>query len=305
MYKYDETSFNLDIFLDDVKKKYSVEILHERLNDIITYQNWYDKSMSLGTNYFTNYEILKYYQLEDYEKINYETVFNEFRNMYDWFSDDENYNILVNKLLNVFLGYDQYEEVVNYKNWKKNIDSKKIYIEENNEAAQSEKKICKKTSKKNNVECSKITEIKNIQILKENLLFCIENKNSTIEDAIVILKKIYENKNNYDDIEQINIIKNTIEKFKYDDKDLQYIKINILKDIQQEIPKYLKYQYTSTMKTNTENSKMNDLSSFTHEYVMILNKKCIKCSQEKLKHNFNINKLKRDGYENICKNCNK
>lgn len=306
MYKYDETSFNLDIFLDDVKKKYSVDILHERLNDIITYQNWYDKSMSLGTNYFTNYEILKYYQLQDYEKITYETVFEEFRNMYDWFTDDENYNILVNKLLNVFLGYDQYEEVVNFKNWKKNINSKKCNMVENSEPISTEKKITKKVAKKNIVESPKIVKVNDIQSLKDNLLSCIDNNNSTIDEAINILRKIYDAKKVEDNTDQINIIKKTIEKYLYDDRDLQYIKINLLKDIQQEIIKYLKYQYMASIKnTTTENNKTYELESFTNDYVINLNKKCIKCSQNKLKHNFIINKLKKDGYENICKNCNK
>jgi len=108
MFVFDENNFKIDDFIQNNLKNIEFDILYSRINDIITFQNWTDRSLSFGTDYFNDFENLKYYKLDDTcEEITYDTIFNAFKEIYDWFLDDENYLKSVNKLINVILGNDK------------------------------------------------------------------------------------------------------------------------------------------------------------------------------------------------------
>jgi hypothetical protein len=330
MFKYDEDEFNMDVFLENMKK-IEINILNERINDILTYQNWHDKALSRGTNYYTNYDELKYYKLEDYEEISYDSIFSHFKEIYEWFLDDEEYEKLVPKLLNVFLGNDTYEQVVNFKKikyGKKNIHSttKKVEnqsikkkvdaIQEQKVKEDSNQKTIPKTQTRPNLSSKNITKnsividdtnINNLEIdnLKSLLLKNIdENKNY---ESIEILKKIFEIKNNKkinNNEDNIKLdIKNYVDKYIKNENDYNYIKTNLFLDIKNELIKYLKSSFKNNNIDNDNNYKSNE--DIIKTYIENLSKNCSKCNLLKFKYNFDTDKFKRDGYKNFCKSCNK
>lgn len=296
MYVYDENKFNIFDFLTTLKK-IELSILNDRINDIISYQNWHDKALSKGTNYYTNYEELKYYKLQDHEDITYESIFNRFIEIYEWFLDDEDYENLVSKLLNVILGYDTYKEVVNYKEYL----DKKILITVNNQ------KLVKKEDKKLyiNKPISK-KEIKKIEISPTNVNHTVEDLKNDLLKSIDqcdfdksndILKKIFYIKSD----QNINV--NNEFTIKSQD-DNNFLKNQLISDIKVEITKILKSSYKNNSKNIINNNPVNLCKNdFFTKYIENLSKKCIKCNQLKLKCNFEQDNFKRDGYNNFCKNC--
>ena len=309
MFIYNENEFDINSFLGDIKKV-DICILENRINDILTYQNWHDKAMSRGTNYYTNYAELKYYKLRDIEEVCYESIFNHFKEIYEWFLDDENYEILVNKLINVFLGYDLYHEVEDYKDYifkNSGINIPKSVIEKplkkvikKRELKKEEVSPIKKSPKK---ELSPIIhthpiELKldndNITNLKSKLLEMID-KNSEIE-CINIIHDIFKLKN-----QNQHKLKPIIDQYIKKDDDINYIKKHLINDIKLEITKYLKYFY----KNNSSDNEIISDENLITKYIENISKKCTKCDQLKFKYNFDTDKFKRDGYKSICITCNK
>lgn len=321
MFIYDENDFNIDLFLEDIKKV-DLSILEHRINDILTYQNWHDKSMTKGTNYFTNYIELKYYRLKDIEEVSYDSIFSHFKEMYEWFLDDEEYENLVNKLINVFLGYDSYHEVENYKDYiykNSEINIPKCIIQKPTKKIVRKKELKKEVSPKkvspkseislskcevllSNKEPSPITNSKNIQINPEdqkiinlkNMLLEMIDKNSEIE-CIHIIQNIFKlkNKNQHE-------LKPIVDKYIKKHDDIKFIKNHLINDIKIEITKYLKFFY----KNNTSHAENISDENLIITYMENISKKCTKCNQLKLKYNFDTDKFKRDGYKSICITCN-
>lgn len=283
MYKFNEETFNKNDFSNLIKNM-ELNKLHVIINDIITYQNWYDKSLTHGTCYFEDFTKLKFYKIEDIENdINHNTIINIFFEIYEWFLDDEDYQVLVEKLLNVILGYDKYIEIENYKKWIHEKDELKKNIKKNI----NKDKDVKKYNFKNKELLDNIIKIKN------DLYLCdIDNNN--FEN---ILSSLIDNYNLYKKLSKNN---KKVDNFKLD-----YDKLNIFLDNSNKIDKKILYNkliknlscyYLNKIKNPSKKIDILDP-------IIFLDKQCLKCKNKKSINDFNEHKESNDGYSNFCLKC--
>lgn len=280
---YDETNFDIVEFYKKIKKQNDIGTIVNRINDILTYQNWCDKSLSVGTNYFQLYEQLKYYKLEELvDEVNHQTIFNSFKEVYEWFLDDENYLEYVTKLLNVFIGYDHYEEVTKYKEWMDRPKSDK-------------RKRQKKKSEKPEEEI-KVQKENEEELLTKKLSFLKSDLSEKIELANIDKQQCYSI------IDEIFFIKNTLKNLNNGDEVIKYLK-TLNKQDKVALYKHL-YLHVNTeivnivrqdFKNHKKNIKNNNNSEFSESeildiYVKDFGKKCIRCDETKFCHYYEKSK---------------
>lgn len=291
MYKYDEERFNQQEFYN-LLKTINLSNLQSRLNDIITYQNWYDKSLSYGTSYFDNPD-RKYYKIEDTEtNVNHDVLIERFFEIYEWFLDDEDYETLVQKLINVVLGYDVYDPVENFKKMKKVVKDEQV------------EKI---------ISVEKVVKSKKIKIKDENI-------SEKLDPIFELTKKLAECKivdNHFDDLlRKINDLRN----FKDLTKKEEIAPVELMKndkieplnlelfqnflDRANKVDKKILYNkllknigIVAIEKTKWPSKKIN-VNAQT-----LIEKVCSKCNKSKLLIDYSQLKESADGYFNICMTC--
>lgn len=278
---YDETNFDIVDFYKKLKKQTDIKTIVNRLNDILTYQNWYDKSLSVGTNYFQSYDQLKYYKLEELvDEVNHQTIFNSFKEVYDWFLDDENYLEYVTKLLNVFLGYDNYEEVTKYKEWmnqpkseKRKRQKKKLEKSEEDTKVQNEEDILNKRLSTLKLELSEKIELSGID-KKEYYL---------IIDEICSIKNTLTNLNNTDEVIKYLKTLNQQDKVALFKHIYLHVNTEIVNILRQDFKNHKK---NTTIQTQSDMSE----SEILDIYVKDFSKKCIRCDETKFCHYYEKSK---------------
>jgi len=280
---YDETNFDIVDFYKKLKKQNDIKTIVNRLNDILTYQNWCDKSLSVGTNYFQSYDQLKYYKLEELvDEVNHQTIFNSFKEVYDWFLDDENYLEYVTKLLNVFLGYDNYEEVTKYKEWMNQPKSEKRKRQKK-KPEKSEEDVKVQKENEEDILNKRLSSLKLELSEKIELAWIDKKEYYSIIDEICLIKNTLTNLNNTDEVTRYLKTLNQQDKIALFKHIYLHVNTEIVNILRQDFKNHKK---NTTINTNSDISENEILDIYVKDFA----KKCIRCDETKFCHYYEKSK---------------
>jgi len=325
---------------DEITSKF-VEIekntLIERLNEIINYQNWYEKSLRFGNDVFKKYSELRFFQVESSYGTNIEDFIEAFNDVYDYYKDINDVNQL-SKLYFVVTGCDHYSEYLDY--CEKN--DIKLTLQDRIDHLMEliktyENSIKNATDMVNSLKL-KLTcndfKLKNYLIVKNEIEEKIENTEFKIDILDDGLRELLnEQIDCEDDDAEFERLRLKISKLNVNRSCSLYN--DLMSSIKLSILELIKVEYISLInssicvKIKDENkiyydkfnpTRIDEIDKFFNDINMIINtkddykkiyeitkrkfqKKCNICKNYKFYNCFGIDKSRKDKFHNNCNNC--